>query len=265
MTIHDTLNPEVLLMALLYVVLGSVAIYFSGGIIKWGLGKKSSQHTQFLLTRVVQYTLFFIILLLCLMQLGVDPNLIVGTAGVLSVGFGFAAKELLTNIFSGLILLSQSPFKVGDMLRLDGVEGFVQSVGLTSVSIACHDNAVMVIPNTYFHQNTFTNVTEHPIRRVEISVTIAHHQNLDDILRGLESLGQTTPEILDEPTPLVIPEMITEEGQVIQCCVWALQKDFLIARIACFRYLHEAFAHKKIDVPHRRIHVQQSEDPTIKV
>ena len=62
MTIHDTLNPAIILMALLYVFLGSVLIYFSGGIIKWGLGKKSSQHTQFLLTRVVQYTLFFIIL-----------------------------------------------------------------------------------------------------------------------------------------------------------------------------------------------------------
>ena len=193
MTIHDTLNPEVLLMALLYVVLGSVAIYFSGEIIKWGLGKKSSQHTQFLLTRVVQYTLFFIILLLCLMQLGVDPNLIVGTAGVLSVGFGFAAKELLANIFSGLILLSQSPFKVGDMLRLDGVEGLYNPLGLR-VSIACHDNAVMVIPNLVTAART--NVTEHPIRRVEIS-TVLHHQNLDDILQGLNSLGQTTPEILD--------------------------------------------------------------------
>ena len=265
MTIHDALNPEALLTVILYVVLGSVTIYFSGGFIRWGLGRKSTQHTQFLLTRVVQYILFFVFFLLCLVKLGVDPNLIVGTAGVLSVGFGFAAKELLTNIFSGLILLSQSPFKVGDMLRVDGVEGFVQSVGLTSVSIACHDNAVMVIPNTYFHQNTFTNVTEHPIRRVEIMVTIAHQQNLNDILQGLESLGQTTPEILDEPTPLVIPEMISEEGQVIKCCVWALHEDFLTARIACFRYLHEAFAHKKIDVPQRRIHVQQSEDQRVKV
>lgn len=184
---------------------------------------------QFVLitSRLAQYTVVVIGVLVSLQLLGFDPRVLLGAAGILTVAIGFASQTSASNLISGLFLLGERPFVVGHVIRLDTLVGEVVSVDLMSVKLRTFDNLYVRIPNETLLKSQITNLSHYPIRRLDVVVSVAYDADIAEVREGLFALADANPVALDEPRPLLIVNEFAESAIKLQFSVWAARENYL--------------------------------------
>lgn len=180
-----------------------------------------------ILTKVLFYSFFGAFIGWSLHRLGVDFKLLIGAAGVFSVAIGFASQTSASNLISGIFLIMEKPFVVGDTVRVSEWEGVVISIDLLSSRIRTYDNLMVRIPNETLMKSGITNLTRFPIRRVDILLNVSLQQDLHEIERILFELAHREPLCLDEPQPLFSIQEFAESSIVIKFCVWTMNPNFV--------------------------------------
>ena len=104
-------------------------------------------HGQILLKRAIFYGIMILMSMSALRELGFDLSVILGAAGILSVAIGFASQTSASNLISGLFLMMERPFSIGDVIRVEQTTGEVISIDLLSVKIRTFDNLYVRVPN----------------------------------------------------------------------------------------------------------------------
>src|SRR5262245_38988329 len=158
----------------------------------------TAQHAM-IARRVVFFTVLFLTLATVLRQLGFNLSVLLGAAGVLTVALGFAAQTSASNLISGIFLIFERPFVVGDTIGVGGTQGEVVTVDLLSVKLRTLDNLLVRIPNETLLKTEVTNYTRYPIRRVDVDLTVAFRQNLARVRDLLEAIADEEPLAFDEP------------------------------------------------------------------
>ena len=119
-TLADSVNftdlAQRLMLAGITIAVGAVFIALANFVVSYLTRDTAQAHVRFLVTRLVRYSLYLLLFLIVLMLLGVDQNLILGTAGIASVGAGLAARGAISSVIAGFLLLAEAPFKVGDVV-----------------------------------------------------------------------------------------------------------------------------------------------------
>lgn len=113
-----------------------------------------SNHGQVLLKRGVLYGVLILMFISALRELGFDLSVVLGAAGILSVAIGFASQTSASNLISGLFLMMERPFSIGDVIRVEQTTGEVISIDLLSVKIRTFDNLFVRIPNESMIKNS---------------------------------------------------------------------------------------------------------------
>ena len=129
---------------------------------------KVSQQSRMIVDKIISYSGITILLMVILSELGVNLTAILGAAGVLGIAIGVASQKSLGNMVSGLFLLSEKSFEIGDVLMIDDKVGIVQDVDLLALKIRTFDNKLIRIPNETLISTMVTNITKYPIRRVDL-------------------------------------------------------------------------------------------------
>ncbi len=189
----------------------------------------TSQHVL-LLRRVVFWGMIFLFVASALRELGFDLSVLLGAAGVVSVAVGFASQTSASNVISGVFLLAERPFAVGDTIRLGSTTGVVLSIDLLSVKLRTFDNLFVRLPNETVMKSEIVNVTRFPIRRYDLMLRVAPAESLDDVQAVLIAAADSCAMALDEPRPIVIIQGFSESGIEIQLSAWATQASFLELR-----------------------------------
>ncbi|MDX1429053.1 MAG: mechanosensitive ion channel family protein, partial [Rhodothermales bacterium] len=208
------------LQATLMVIGGLVIGRIVSGIIGRIL-KHAAQHQVLIFKRFAFYIILGIFVASALVEIGFDIRVLLGTAGILTVALGFASQTSASNFISGLFLLGENPFSVGDVIRIGTTTGEVLSVDLLSVKLRTFDNLFVRVPNEQLIKTEITNLTRFPIRRIDMQLSIAYK---DDMRRALEILKQVATDnklCLDEPEPLFIFQSFGDSGLQFQYSVWA--------------------------------------------
>jgi len=149
------------------------------------------------------------------------------------VALGFAAQTSASNLISGLFLLGERPFVVGDMIQVGGGStGQVMSIDLLSVKLRTVDNLSVRVPNETLLKSELTNFTRYPIRRVDLEVTIAYGADLERARALLLAVASTHQLVLDEPRPQVVLRRLGEWGVEMQSLFWTRSENVLDARDA---------------------------------
>jgi len=133
----------ILMWGLLGLVAANLGARVVGRLLRGRYGKGAALLAQ----RLVWYPLLVIVILQTLSRLGLDTSVLLGAAGVLTVAAGFASQTSAANVISGLFLLGERPFAIGDVVRFDGVFGQVVSMDLLSVKVCTLDNLLIRVPN----------------------------------------------------------------------------------------------------------------------
>jgi small-conductance mechanosensitive channel len=153
------------------------------------LSSRLSAQSQLIARKFSSYTLTLIVIIMVLREFGFEFTTLLGAAGIAGVAIGFAAQTSLSNIISGIFLVFEKPFEVGDVIRLGEHTGFVESIGLLSLSLRTFNNVSIRIPNETLVKGMLINITRHPIRRHDIEIGVSYKVNIDHVLKVLAEVG----------------------------------------------------------------------------
>jgi small-conductance mechanosensitive channel len=212
-------------------------------------GERLAAQQKMLLRRGVVYGVVLLALLSAIHALGVDMTVFLGAAGVLSVAVGFASQTSASNLISGLFLIAERPFVVGELVTVGDTTGEVLSIDLLSVRLRTFDNLFVRVPNETIVKSQVTNLTRFPIRRIDMEVPVAYGQDLTQVRQVLERVADAQPLCLEEPRPLFMVTRFGPSAVFLQLSVWAARANFLVVRTAMYHGILEAFREAAIEIP----------------
>lgn len=157
---------------------------------------------------------YVLLVLMTLSLLGVRWDNLAWIVSALSVGIGFGLQEIVKNFISGLILLTERPVKVGDMVNIGGVEGDIRRISVRATEIQLGDRSTMIVPNSQLISQSVRNVTMNNSTLGVASLTLTFPLNIDpeevrDMLLAAYADNQA---ILDHPAPSVTFSQLAPNG-----------------------------------------------------
>ena len=213
------------------------------------LSRYTSQPQQVLLRKIVFYLLAGVVVASSLRELGFQLSVLLGAAGVLTVALGFAAQTSASNIISGLFLLADRPFQIGDLIQVGETTGVVNSIELISVKLRTFQNALVRIPNEELIKSQVINLTNYPIRRIDIEVGVAYKENISRVRELLLEVADLNPLCMEEPAPLFIFKGYGESSLDLQFCVWCAKENYLQLMNSIKEEIKLAFDKHDIEIP----------------
>ena len=154
------------------------------GIKKIPAEKTTPQRTA-ILNKIVKYAFYIITIIYVLGLFGIKLSAIWGAAGIAGVAIGFAAQTSVSNLISGLFVITEGALKIGDTIVVDGVTGVVDAINLLSVKVHTFDNQMVRIPNSTIINTNLTNNSYHSVRRLTFSVSVSYDTNMETALEVL--------------------------------------------------------------------------------
>ncbi|MDF1643293.1 MAG: mechanosensitive ion channel family protein [Pseudomonadales bacterium] len=218
-----------------------------------GLGKIASKkidpHRAMILKRGSYYLILILFLVTALHQLGFNLSVLLGAAGIFSVAIGFASQTSASNLISGLFLVAERPFTVGDVIRVGTTTGEVLSIDPLSVKLRTFDNLFVRIPNESLIKSEVTTLTRFPIRRADLLVGVAYKEDLKKVRAILEEVADKNPLCLEEPKPRYIFQGFGDSSLDIQFSVWAKRENFLDLKNNIYDEIKIAFDEQGVEIP----------------
>jgi len=136
----------------------------------------------------------------------IDVTAWLASAGIVGLALSFAAKDTLSNLFAGVSIVVDAPYKTGDYIILDsGERGIVTDIGLRSTRILTRDDVEITVPNGIIGNSTIINEAGGPPaqHRIRIGVGVAYGSDLDHVIDTLQKVAEENVNILSNPEPRV--------------------------------------------------------------
>jgi small-conductance mechanosensitive channel len=258
---HET--TAMIVRASVLLLLGLLLASLSARLVTRLAEKRFSTHHLQLARRLVYYSVLGLFVASALRELGFSLAVLMGAAGVLTVAIGFASQTSASNLISGLFLIGERPFAVGDVIRIGSTTGEVLSIDALSVKLRTFDNLFVRIPNETLIKSEVTTLTRFPIRRLDLTLGVAYKEDIERVNAVLMELAEKNPMCLDEPPPLFIFLGFGDSALDIQFSVWAKRENFLPLRNSITAEIKRAFDDAGIEIPfpHRSLYAGEATKP----
>ena len=217
--------------------------------------EKASPQKMMILKRLLTYTFYVAVVMYVLSLFGVKFSAIWGAAGIAGVAIGFAAQTSVSNIISGLFVLTEGALKIGDTIIVGDVTGIVDAISLLSVRVHTYDNQMVRIPNSTIINSNLTNNSYHKQRRMTINVSIAYENDMTTALEALKKVPGYCPTVLADPAPAVWFDGFGDSGINMTIAVWFKPADFLQTKNDVYIAIKKVFDEAKISIPFNQLDV----------
>jgi small-conductance mechanosensitive channel len=209
-----------------------------------------------LLNKAVFYTGIGIVLFIVFSELGIKLSALLGAAGIVGIVLGIASQASIGNAISGLFLVSENTFEIGDFIRVGDKSGIVYSIDLLSIKIRSLDNLLIRIPNQQMIQTEITNITRFPIRRLDIELDVAYKEDLNQVKELLKKIAKENNICLNNPEPLILFKNFGDSGIRILFGVWFEKSNYIKVKNGIIETILKEFAKEGIEIPfpHRTVY-----------
>ena len=235
--------------ALVLVGVGLLLARLVAGVVRRVTEERMEPQQSVLLRRLTYYGILSLFVTMALHELGFNLGVLLGAAGVATVALGFASQTSAANLISGLFLIAEKPFAIGDVIQISGTTGEVLSIDLLSVKLRTFDNLYVRIPNETVIKTEVRTLTRFPIRRADLVIGIAYKEQVDRVREVLFDIADRNPLCLDEPKPVFIVQGFGDSAVQIQFSPWALRENFLELKNTIQREIKQAFDDHGIEIP----------------
>ena len=170
---------------------------------------------------VLQFFVYSIGILVALSATGVQTGAVLASLGVVGLTIGFALRDTLSNIISGLLIFIDRPFTIGDLVEIDGKYGRVDRISLRTTRVVTPDGKMLAVPNAEVMNKTVTSYTNFPNIRLDVAVTVAVHENIEHVRSILLGLVENNPDYLSIPAPNVVVTDLNDYNVALELRVLA--------------------------------------------
>lgn len=196
----------------------------------------------------------------------IDMTAWLASAGIIGIAVGFAAKDTLANLFSGVFIMADSPYKLGDYVVIDeSVRGKITHIGIRSTRLLTRDDVEVSIPNSLMGNSKVVNESggPHEKYRIRISVDVAYGSDLDQVADLIEKIAETEPEVCDTPEPRVRYRAFGHSGINLELLAWVAEPELRgkvvhLLVMAIYKGLRQA----DIEIPYSKQELFIKEMPT---
>ncbi|WP_419165008.1 mechanosensitive ion channel family protein [Candidatus Palauibacter sp.] len=223
-----------------------------------------------MINKAVRFVIVALGVVVALAELGINIAPLLAGAGVMGLALSLAAKDTLSNLIAGVLLIVDRPFQVGDRIELwtapneTGSWGDVIEIGLRATKIRNPDNLVIVVPNNQIMQRDITNYTmSGQDIRLRIPFSVAYESDIDRAKELLVEIAIGVEDVKKEPEPIVIARGFGPSEVKLQLRVWILEARARrrIADEISERALR-AFAEAGVEIPYpkRELYIRSGGD-----
>ncbi len=182
----------------------------------------------------------------CSTRVGVNLHSAVTALGLGGVAVGFALKDILSNLVSGVLILAMRPFEIDDQIVVGDTEGTVEQIELRATHIRTYDGRLVLVPNGDVFTSRITNNTASPLRRASVYVYLDYKEDAGRALSVILDAVKSVPGVASAPPPSMRLRDFSQDGLQLEARFWAdsrranLMNTASAARVAILRALKEA-------------------------
>lgn len=246
--------PNLVLAILLSLVFVGIAKLAKNIARRFIFARFSNQGLSHLFETTIYLTVIALGLFLALEILHLDKavaSLIAG-AGIIGLALSFAFQDIAANFVSGIMIAVKQPYRIGDLVEVEGVVGEVTNIDLRTTSVVTFDGIETFVPNKNMFTKSMSNYTTTPKRRVDINMGVAYSTDLEQAAKiAVETVEKIDGLLDDTPVQLFYTGFgASSIDFVIHCWIhYPADNNFLRFRHKAIIALQKAFADNEIDIP----------------
>ena len=198
---HIALLIKSLLTFTLFWILYNLIKVFEKNIMNL-FGKKLSYEIGLFLIKAMRVFVISLGAVAVLQTLGINVSAFIASLGLGGLAFALAAKDTAANLFGGFAILTDNIFKIGDWIKVGGVEGVVEDIGMRTTKIRAFDKRLVVVPNATIANSAVDNFSRRDRRRIKMRIGLTYAttpQTMQKILQEIRDMLQDHPMIHKEP------------------------------------------------------------------
>ena len=252
-----------IILAALVAILGYFVIKKISSTIEKYVAMKIKKDDAELAYRFMFYPLLTILILTVLSILHINLTSFVATAGVLGIILGFAAQSSVSNIISGIFLLIDDNFEIGDIVEIDDVIGVIVDIGFMFTKIRTWDNLYVTLPNKAVADSKVINISKYDIRRILIKFLVNYSENLDKVRKIAIKVAEDNTDVVDDPKPAFVVLDMGDDGINVRLEAWVPAKRYWPIERKLTESLTNALKTHRIEVPYpqRVVHMDSDQEP----
>ncbi|MGB5820607.1 MAG: mechanosensitive ion channel domain-containing protein [Saonia sp.] len=244
-----TIVPN-LILAIIILFFGLWVIKFINRMVRRFFLKKDYDPTlETFLQSFISITLKLLLFVLVITQLGVKSSSLVAIVGAAGLAIGLALQGSLANFAGGVLILLFKPFKVGDFISAQGVDGTVKEITIFTTKLNTFGNQVAIIPNGQLSNNNIINYNAENTRRDKIDIGIGYGSNIKKAKDILLQICADQENILKEPVPEVYVGELADSSVNLTLRFWAKNEVFWAAHFYVIEELKNRFDEANIEIP----------------
>jgi MscS family membrane protein len=140
--------------------------------------------------KVLRYVIWSLGIIVALNNAGYNVGALLAGLGIGGLALAMAAKDTVANVFGGITIFTDKPFKIKDRIVINGFDGFVEEIGIRSTKLRTLDGRIVTIPNSKFTEGFVENITSEPSRKIKLNIGLVYDTSAEQIEKAVELLQQ---------------------------------------------------------------------------
>lgn len=250
-----------ILMAVIIYLVGRYIVRFLKRVVNGFLERRNVvPEVKTFVGSIVSVSLNLILIISVVGALGIETTSFAALLASAGVAIGMAMSGQMQNLAGGVLILLQKPYKIGDYIETNGIQGVVESVQIFTTKLKTVDNKVITVPNGAISGSVLTNYSDQPLRRVDFSFGVEYGQDFEQAKRVLMQVIDADEHILKDPAPFVELGELADSSVNITVRVWCNGADYWTVFFDMNRKVYETFNKEGIGFPFPQITVHQAND-----
>ena len=205
---------------------------------------------EIFLENAAKVILWAVLLVVILANLGVDVTGLIAGLGIMGFIAGFALKDTLGNLASGIFILFHKPFVIGDSINIGGVTGNVERIGIAACVLQSPDNIKITIPNSRIWGDIIQNYTGNPTRILfNLEVGISYSSDIDKAIKIINEILKKDARVLKDPAPQVVVKNLGDSSVNIAVRPAMKKEDYWELYFDLVKAIKEQFDKNGVIIP----------------
>lgn len=251
------------LLALVFFFVGSKVIKWIRKIVRKSFERANADAgvSQFV-DSMLKFGLYALLIFIIATKFGVESSSVAALIASAGVAVGLALQGSLSNFAGGILILLLKPFAVGDYIIVtqEGIEGTVKEIQIFYTKLATVDNQTVVVPNSILTNNSLTNVTARPERKLDLKVGISYDADLKKAKSLIEDMLHQDPSVMQDEEIRVFVDSLADSAVMIGLRAWVKTEEYWTTRWRLMEEIKLTFDVEGIDIPYNQLTVHVREE-----